>query len=102
MVAIAADARALAEPHQSTTHLPTSNGRITAAYDTAANKLDLFLEHPYQSAAPNVSTRNFLYDTYPGIRVGTQTAWLNAIAPSLVEYVQGHERRPRRPLRRSA
>ena len=89
MLATAADARALAQPHQSTTHLPTSNGRITAAFDTTANKVDLFLEHPYQSAAPNVSTRNFLYDTYPGVRVGTQTAWLNSIAPSLVEYVRG-------------
>src|SRR5438309_1819528 len=72
LVAFETSAHALAQPHQSTTHLPTSNGRITAAYDTAANKLDLFLEHPYQSAAPGVSTRNFLYDTYPGIRVGTQ------------------------------
>ncbi|HEY2365927.1 MAG TPA: hypothetical protein VGH87_06055, partial [Polyangiaceae bacterium] len=70
MLATAGSARALAEPHQSTTHLPTSNGRITAAFDTAANKVDLFLEHPYQSAAANVSSRNFLYDTYPGLRVG--------------------------------
>jgi glycosidase len=89
LLATAGSARALAEPHQSTTNLPTSNGQITAAFDTAANKVDLFLEHPYQSAAPNVSSRNFLYDTYPGVRVGAQTAWLNSITPSLVEYVQG-------------
>jgi glycosidase len=83
------DARALAEPHQSTNALPTSNGRITAAYDVAQNKFDYFLEHPYQAASSTVSSRNFLYDTYPGIRVGGQSAWLNAITPSLVEYVAG-------------
>ncbi len=82
-------ASALAEPHQSTNALPTSNGRITAAFDVAQTKFDFFLEHPYQSASPGVSSRNFLYDTYPGIRVGGQSTWLNAIAPSLVEYVAG-------------
>ncbi|HEY1957540.1 MAG TPA: glycoside hydrolase family 15 protein [Polyangiaceae bacterium] len=82
-------ASALAEPHQSTTFLPTSNGRITAAFDVAQDKVDYFLEHPYQSASPGAASRNFLYDTYPGIRVGTQSVWLNAVPASRVEYVAG-------------
>jgi MYXO-CTERM domain-containing protein len=82
-------ASALAQPHQSTTHLPTSNGRITAAFDTTQNKFDYFLEHPYQSASAGAQSRNFLYDTYPGIRVGTQSVWLSSVTPSLVEYVSG-------------
>ena len=85
----ARDAAALAEPHQSTNALPTSNGRVTAAFDVAQNKFDYFLEHPYQSASASVSSRNFLYDTYPGIRVGGNDAWLNTITPSLIEYVVG-------------
>ena len=82
-------AAALAEPHQSTTYLPTSNGRVTAAFDVSQDKVDYFLEHPYQSASPGAASRNFLYDTYPGIRVGAQSVWLNAVAPSRVEYVAG-------------
>jgi len=89
IVALAGDASALAEPHQSTTHLPTSNGVVTAAFDTAQDKFDYFLEHPYQSASAGAQSRNFLYDTYPGIRVGAQSVWLNAVTPSRVEYVAG-------------
>lgn len=82
-------AHALAEPHQSTGYLPTSNGAITAAFDVTQSKFDYFLEHPYQSASPGVLSRNFLYDTYPGLRVGTQVAWLSTVTPTLVEYVAG-------------
>ncbi len=88
-VLVVRDASALAQPHQSTNDLPTSNGRITAAFDVAQNKFDYFLEHPYQSASASASSRNFLYDTYPGIRVGGNEAWLNTITPSLIEYVSG-------------
>jgi MYXO-CTERM domain-containing protein len=89
VLAHATIARALAEPHQSTGFLPTSNGRITAAFDVVENKADYFLEHPYQSASPGVLSRNFLYDTYPGLRVGTQPVWLDTVTPTLVEYVSG-------------
>jgi MYXO-CTERM domain-containing protein len=89
VLAFTASAHGLAEPHQSTGYLPTSNGVITAAFDVVQSKVDFFNEHPYESAAPNVLSRNFSYDTYPGIRVGTQVAWLDTIAPSTVEYLPG-------------
>jgi MYXO-CTERM domain-containing protein len=85
----AAPAFALAEPHQSTEFLPTSNGIITAAFDVTQGKVDYFLEHPYQSASAGALSRNFLYDTYPGVRVGSQSVWLDTLTPSLVEYVAG-------------
>ncbi len=88
-VLAAPSAFALAEPHQSTPFVPTSNGRITAAFDVAQDKVDFFLEHPYQSASPGAQSRNFAYDTYPGVRVGTSGSWLSAVTPSLVEYVSG-------------
>jgi MYXO-CTERM domain-containing protein len=89
LLASASTAHALAEPHQSTGYLPTSNGVITAAFDVGQNKVDYFNEHPYQSASPNVLSRNFSYDTYPGVRVGTQVAWLDTVTPTLVEYLAG-------------
>ena len=89
VLAHASLAHALAEPHQSTGFLPTSNGAITAAFDVTQNKVDYFLEHPYQSASSGVLSRNFLYDTYPGVRVGTQAVWLDTVTPVVVEYLPG-------------
>ena len=47
------------------------------------------LRRPTQNASPNVLSRNFSYDTYPGVRVGTQVAWLDTVTPTLVEYLGG-------------
>ncbi|HSQ66682.1 MAG TPA: alpha-amylase family glycosyl hydrolase, partial [Polyangiaceae bacterium] len=89
VMASPAVASALAQPHRSTTFLPTSNGTATMAFDTAQDKLDYFLEHAYQSASPGVVSRNFLYDSYPGLRVGTTGVWLNTVAPTTIEYLPG-------------
>ncbi|HEX7664993.1 MAG TPA: glycoside hydrolase family 15 protein, partial [Polyangiaceae bacterium] len=76
-------------PHRSEHYVCSSNGRSSIAYDTQANKIDLFLEHPYQSVSANVATRNFAYDSYAGIRVGTSATWNNALTPTVVELVTG-------------
>lgn len=78
-----------AEPHRSTGFLPTANGRASAAYDAKARKLVQLLEHPYRYPSQGVESRNFLFDAYPGVRVGNQGAWLTSIAPSVIEYVKG-------------
>ncbi len=79
-----------AEPHRSATALPSSNGRATIVFDLAKDRVDTFLEHPYRFPSAGVESRNFLWDMYPGIRVGaagTPGAWLPDVTPSLVEYV---------------
>lgn len=93
-VAIAAtlsDFAHAAVPHKSERYLPSSNGRASIAFDTqsGSSKIDLFLEHPYAYPSSGVSTRNFVYDTYPGIRVGTSAAWNNSLTPSLIEMLPG-------------
>ena len=82
-------AEAQVAPHRSENHLPSSNGLASIAYNVSAAKIDQFLEHPYRYPSSGVTTRNFAYDNYPGIRVGTTAAWLNTVAPSTVEYLPG-------------
>ena len=55
-----------AVPHRSTGFLPSSNGHASIAWDAKAFKLVQLLEHPYQHASQGVTSRDFLYDAYPG------------------------------------
>ncbi len=82
-------ARADANPHLSEEWLPSSNGMAAIAWDREQYKLVQFLEHPYAAASPTATTRNFLYDSYPGVRIGGTGTWLNTVAPVLVEYLPG-------------
>lgn len=79
-------------PHLSEEWLPSSNGMAAIAWDREQYKLVQFLEHPYANASSTATTRNFLYDSYPGVRiggVGTAGTWLDTVAPSIVEYLPG-------------
>ncbi len=76
-------------PHRSMATLSASNGRGAVVYDALQHKVTEFLEHPYQAPTPTTVSRNFAFDSYPGIRVGTTGTWLNTVAPSLVEYLPG-------------
>jgi len=78
-----------AVPHRSMTTLSSSNGWGSIAYDATQYKLTQFLEHAYQAADASTLSRNFVYDSYPGIRVGTSATWLNAVPPTVIEYVPG-------------
>jgi GH15 family glucan-1,4-alpha-glucosidase len=82
-------ARADVLPHRSEAVLPSSNGIAAIAWDRTQSKLTQFLEHPYQAQSAGAQTRNFAYDSYPGVRIGTVGMWLDAVAPSVVEYVPG-------------
>ena len=85
----AATAGATASPHWSEEWLPSSNGVAAIAWDAKQYKLVQFLEHPYASASSGAQTRNFVYDSYPGVRIGTTGTWLNGVAPTVVEYLPG-------------
>jgi hypothetical protein len=76
-------------PHLSEQWLPSSNGMSAVAWDRTQHKLIQFLEHPYASAAPGAASRNFAFDSYPGVRVGATGTWLNTVAPIVAEYVPG-------------
>lgn len=82
-------ARAEAQPHLSEQYLPSSNGIAAIAWDRSQSKLDQWLEHPYQALNSTTQSRNFIYDSYPGVRIGTTGTWLDAVTPTVIEYVPG-------------
>jgi MYXO-CTERM domain-containing protein len=82
-------ARAEASPHLSEQYLPSSNGLAAIAWDRTQSKLDQWLEHPYQAQTASTQSRNFIYDSYPGVRVGTTGTWLDTVTPTVIEYVPG-------------
>ena len=82
-------ARAQVAPHRSVVALPSSNGRAAIAYDLATRRVNQFLEHPYRYPREGVSTRDFAFDAYPGVRIGTTGTWLTEVAPTVAERVTG-------------
>jgi len=88
----AAPARGDVVPHRSEQFVPSSNGIAAIAWDRTQYKLVQFLEHPYAAASAGAQTRNFVYDSYPGVRIGgsgSAGTWLDTVAPVDVEYVPG-------------
>jgi hypothetical protein len=88
-ILLAAPAARAVEPHRSEATLPSSNGMAAIAYDATEFKLTQFLEHPYAYPDASTQTRNFAYDSYPGLRVGSTGTWLDTVAPVVIEYVPG-------------
>jgi hypothetical protein len=82
-------AHADVQPHLSEEYLPSSNGMAAIAWDRSQNKLDQWLEHPYQAQNETTQTRDFIYDSYPGVRVGTTGTWLDGVVPTVIAYVPG-------------
>ncbi|MCU1282831.1 MAG: glycoside hydrolase 15-related protein, partial [bacterium] len=66
--------------------LTTGNGYGFQVFDTNANKITQFLEHPYRYLRPSatdphaegVVRRNLAFDFYFGVRAGATHGWLNA------------------------
>ncbi|MBN1770757.1 MAG: hypothetical protein JXB32_05815 [Deltaproteobacteria bacterium] len=85
-------ASAAAQPHHSWDKMTTTNGYGAATYDLAARRLDSFVEHLYKYPTPDVAgtqTRDFLYDSYFGVRVGTEATWLTEVPIDEADYVSG-------------
>ena len=66
--------------------LTTGNGHGFQVFDTSANKIVTFLDHPYRYVGPpsgdpksdGPSRRNLAYDFFFGVRGGGAAGWLNA------------------------
>ena len=86
--AVATSAHAI-EPFRSMRTLTSSNGRGAIIYDRTTYRITQFLEHAYRYPEKGVESRNFAFDSYPGIRVGGTGAWLANSAPTRIEYVNG-------------
>ena len=85
-------ASAAAQPHHSWDKMTTTNGYGAATYDLAARRLDSFVEHLYKFPTEDVAatqTRDFLYDSYFGVRVGTEATWLTEVPIDEADYVVG-------------
>ena len=85
-------AAAQVAPHRSATRIPSSNGRSVVIFDTTQNRVATFREHPYAARSDGAQTRDFAFDTYPGIRVGgagSAGTWLTDVQPSSVAYENG-------------
>jgi len=81
-----------AQAHHSFDKMVSSNGYGAITYDLATRRLDGFCEHIYKyptSDTAATETRDFLYDTYFGIRVGTEATWLTEVPLDDVRYVEG-------------
>lgn len=89
VVAAAGRVDAAAPPHTSVPGLPSSNGFSAVVFDRASSRVNQFLEHAYRYPSAGVETRNFAYDSYPGVRVGSFSAWLPTLSPNTLEYVAG-------------
>ncbi len=97
VVAISATARpALAvDPVPSFRYLVTGNGFGFQVFDVTANAVKQYLERPYRFIKANPSNpdgegivrRNLAFDTYFGVKVGSNAAWLGGKTPSEVGYV---------------
>ncbi|GMV42905.1 MAG: hypothetical protein AMXMBFR64_46210 [Myxococcales bacterium] len=87
--ALSAAAAGAVAPHASWTSLPVSNGYGVAVYDTALRRLTTFSPHLYQQWDETIITPDLLYDAWWGVRIDGVGTWLNTVAPSSVEVLEG-------------
>ncbi len=69
--------------------LPSSNGRGAIAWNASSWRITQFLEHAYQNPTSTTQSRQFVYDSYPGVRIGTVGTWLSSVQPTTIEYLAG-------------
>ena len=86
---LAASTASAVAPHRSARFLSSANGHASIAFDAQTSRVTDFLEHPYRYPSAGTESRDFAFDSYPGIRVGTAGSWLPASTPSVVEYLPG-------------
>jgi MYXO-CTERM domain-containing protein len=76
-------------PHTSEGELPSSNGRGAIAWSASTWRINQFLEHAYQNPTSSSQSRQFVYDSYPGVRIGATGTWLSSVQPTTIEYLPG-------------
>jgi hypothetical protein len=95
LVALLARPALAVDPVPSFKFLVTGNGHGFQVFDVSANAVKQYLERPYRYLHANPSNpdgegivrRNLVFDTYFGVKVGSQAGWLGGKTPSTVEYV---------------
>ena len=95
LVALLARPALAVDPVPSFKFLVTGNGHGFQVFDVTANAVKQYLERPYRYLHANPSNpdgegivrRNLVFDTYFGVKVGSQAGWLAGKTPSTVEYV---------------
>jgi hypothetical protein len=95
VVALLARPALAVDPVPSFKFLVTGNGHGFQVFDVNAGAVKQYLERPYRYLHANpqnpdgegIVRRNLAFDTYFGVKVGSQAGWLGGRAPSTVEYV---------------
>ncbi len=95
VVAAVAQPAGAVDPVASFRYLVTGNGFGFQVYDQNANAVKQFLERPYRYLRANPSNpdgegivrRNLAYDTYFGVKAGSQATWISSLTASEVGYV---------------
>jgi GH15 family glucan-1,4-alpha-glucosidase len=95
LAAAPAPSGAQVQPVESFRYLVTGNGHGFQVFDVGQNAIRQFLERPYRYLRANpqnpdgegIVRRDLAFDTYFGVRVGGQTAWLATRTPTQVGYV---------------
>jgi GH15 family glucan-1,4-alpha-glucosidase len=83
-----ADSDLCTAAHTSWHTLVSSNGHASVGYDATQHKATALLEHLYKQWNGSAWTRDMLYDTYVGLKVGSTGTWLNSVTPVREEYLE--------------
>lgn len=90
LLAILATRAEAADPHPSWGLLPFGNGWGVGVWNAASRRVDALYEHTYRWAEPGVETRDVLWDTYFGLRVGGgEGQWQTDVEPDEVRMLDG-------------
>ena len=90
VVALGAGRARAADPHPSWGLLPFGNGYGVGVWDVGAQRPNALFEHPYRFAEPGLETRDLLWDTYFGFRIGGGSGqWQTDVAADDVRLLDG-------------
>jgi GH15 family glucan-1,4-alpha-glucosidase len=82
-------ARAQAEPHASWSRFPVSNGFSPAVYNSETHRIDTFSDHLYRDYDGTAPSTDLCWDTYWGLNVDGEAAWLGELPESDIAYEPG-------------
>ncbi|MEM9188606.1 MAG: glycoside hydrolase family 15 protein [Myxococcota bacterium] len=99
VVSVSGAPAAAQTPGRSYERLVTSNGFAAASYNRESRRWDTFLEHPYRFRTPRNmpedlcyeadESRDLMFDSYFGVRVGSDGTWLSEVPLTDARYDVG-------------
>jgi GH15 family glucan-1,4-alpha-glucosidase len=78
-----------ADPHLSYSHLPFSNGYAPSIFSTDSSRMDGFADHLYRDYDGEAASTDLLWDTYWGLNVDGNGAWLGEVEETSAGYEPG-------------